>query len=275
MCHIYSFYYAFTDNAFNKNWVGLQNFKILINSEFFQLALKNTFLFSVISIPLIMILSITISSITAYFLHNVPLLKNAFFLPVLLPSVTIVLIVSIPAAYIFAKVPFRTRDWLFYIYIIVMMMPFQVTLLPQYIVSRHLGTYDTLLAMILPGIFAPFSVFLLTQITKSIPNDILEASKIETSNSLIILLKIIAPIIRPGIVCTAVLTYTEQWNMVAETLVLLDTSDKYPLAALLSSPNISSPHYFASTLIFILPPMFLFSFFENEIIEGIGEYRLK
>ncbi|MBQ3815988.1 MAG: carbohydrate ABC transporter permease, partial [Clostridia bacterium] len=70
-------------------------------------------------------------------------------------------VVSVLAAYVFAKVKFKGRSVIFYLYIIVMMMPFQVTLLPQYIVSRRFALYDTPWAMILPGIFAPFAAFLL------------------------------------------------------------------------------------------------------------------
>ena len=153
-------------------------------------------------------------------------------------------------------------------------MPFQVTLLPQYIISRHLEIYDTLYAMILPGIFSPFSVFLLTQVTKSIPNEYLEAVRLDTSNIFVILWKIIVPIIRPGIVCAAVLVYTEQWNMVAEPTILLEARENYPLAVILSFSTTTGLVAFAATVIFMLLPMFMFSFFENEITEGLVEYRL-
>jgi multiple sugar transport system permease protein len=150
-----------------------------------------------------------------------------------------------------------------------------VTLLPQYIVSRQLGLYDMLYAMILPGVFTPFSVFLLTQVTKSIPNEYLEAARLDTSNIFTVLLRVIVPIIRPGIICAGVLVFTEQWNMVAEPTILLETVDKYPLAVLLSFSNATGVLGFAVTVMFMLLPMFLFSFFENEITEGLGEYRMK
>lgn len=185
------------------------------------------------------------------------------------------LIIAVPAAYIFAKASFKGKSLIFYIYIIVMMMPFQVTLLPQYIIARRIGTYNSLLAMILPGIFAPFSVFLLTQIVKSIPWDILDAARIDTSSTLIILSRIIVPIIRPGIVCSGVLTFTEQWNMVAEPLVLLDAAEKYPLAVLLSYAAEISPLSYAATAMFFMLPLLMFAIYENEIAEGLGEYRLK
>ncbi len=185
------------------------------------------------------------------------------------------LLVSVPAAYIFAKVRFYGKNMLFYVYIIVMMMPFQVTLLPQFIISRQLGTYDTFYAMILPGIFSPFSVFLLTQITRSIPLEFLEAARLDTSRVSVILLRIIVPLIRPGIVCASVLVFTEQWNMVAEPLVLLESAEKFPLAVLLSSSDALNTLGFAAIVIFLLLPLLLYSFFEDEIIEGLGSYIIK
>ena len=93
------------------------------------------------------------------------------------------IMISIMAAYVFSKVEFWGRDFLFYLYIIVMMMPFQVTLLPQYIVSKKLEIYDTHLSLILPGIFAPFAVFLLTQVMKSVDNENIEGARLDTGSS--------------------------------------------------------------------------------------------
>ncbi len=89
---IYSFYYAFTRDAFDKSWAGLDNFINLFHSEFYRLAFRNTLTFTGISVPLIMVLAVTISLIIVRFMGNVPFVKNAFFLPVLLPSATIVMV---------------------------------------------------------------------------------------------------------------------------------------------------------------------------------------
>ncbi|MBE6631324.1 MAG: carbohydrate ABC transporter permease [Ruminococcaceae bacterium] len=185
------------------------------------------------------------------------------------------ILVSVPAAYVFAKVKFKGSGIILYIYIIVMMMPFQVTLLPQYIISKFYGTYDSPLAMILPGIFAPFSVFLLTQIMKSVPQEIIDSGRLETSSTLVIILKLIVPAIRPGIICTAVLVFTEQWNMVAEPLVLMESQTQYPLSVLLRYAGDGDVNILAAAMIFMIPPLLLFGFFREEINEGLGEYKLK
>ncbi len=182
--------------------------------------------------------------------------------------------VSVLAAYVFSQIKFRGRGFLFYIYIIVMMMPFQVTLLPQYIISKALGIYDTPAAMIFPAVFSPFAAFLLTQIMKSIPRDSIEAARLDTSSTLKIILRVIVPQMRGGVVCAWVMMFAEQWNMVAEPLVLMESEKNYPLAVLLSKTG-PGAFSFAATALFMLLPLGLFLIFESEILEGLEGYRLK
>lgn len=183
--------------------------------------------------------------------------------------------VSVFAAYVFAKVRFRGRDFIFYFYIIVMMMPFQVTLLPQYIISKTFSIYDTPLALILPGVFSPFTVFLLTQIMKSMPDDMIEAARLDTSSTLVIVTRIIIPAIKPGIICAFVLAFAEQWNAVAEPLVLMETHEKFPLAVFLNQVSANDALALTAVALFAVIPFLLFSLFEAQVIEGLGEYRLK
>ena len=137
--------------------------------------------------------------------------------------------IAVTSAYVFAKVDFKGRETLFFIYIIVMMMPFQVTLLPNYIQARFLKIYDTYWAIILPGVFAPFGVFLLRQFMKYIPDEFIEAVSLESGSVADILRIAILPSLKPGIIALAVLTFAENWNMVEQPLVLMEDSLKYPL----------------------------------------------
>ncbi|MBQ8207388.1 MAG: carbohydrate ABC transporter permease [Clostridia bacterium] len=182
-------------------------------------------------------------------------------------------VIAISAAYVFAKVPFRGRGIIFFLYIIVMIMPFQVTLLPHYMISRNIGSYDTPLALILPGIFAPFAVFLLTQMMRSLPNEALEAARLETSSIFVIMTRIVIPAMKPGIACAAVLTFSEEWNKIAEPQALLESPMNFPLSMLLTGK--ADPAICAGTVIFLLFPLILFGFFEEEISEGLKEYKLK
>ena len=187
------------------------------------------------------------------------------------------LLISLPAAYVFAKVPFRGRDAVFFLYILVMMMPFQATLLPQYLVSRTLSLYDTLFSLILPGICSPFAAFLLTQVMKGIPDAVLEAARLETDSSMVLLREIIVPAAGPGVICAGVLVFTEYWNAVSEPLILLESRERFPLAVLLHAFDTESGTGAASAaaVLFLLAPFLLFCFFEREIMEGLGDYRLK
>lgn len=185
------------------------------------------------------------------------------------------IIVSVLAAYVFAKVKFKGRDVLFYLYIIVMMMPFQVTVLPQYIVSRKLDIYDSYFALILPGIFAPFAVFLLTQIMKSLPDEMIEAARLDTSSTIRIIASIIVPSIKNGIICAWAITFTEQWNLVAEPLILIESEERLPLSVMLNEIETGDILGFAAVAVFACLPFLIYTFFESEIIEGLEAYRLK
>lgn len=171
------------------------------------------------------------------------------------------IVVSVMAAYVFAKVKFRGRGMLFFIYIVVMMMPFQVTLLPQYIVSQYWDIYDTPAALILPGIFSTFGTFLLTQILKTMPDDMIEAARLETSSTLRLIRYVILPNLRGGIICLFVLQFTELWNMVAEPLVLMETELKMPLAAMLKGAD--TPVELAATVMFLVLPLLLYLMFSD------------
>ena len=83
------------------------------------------------------------------------------------------------------------------------------------------------------------------------------------------------PQIRAGIICAWVLSFTEQWNSVAEPVILMETREKYPLAILLNEIQPGDVLGFAATLMFFLAPLLLFSFFEDEVMEGLGDYGLK
>ena len=184
------------------------------------------------------------------------------------------IIIAIPTAYVFAKVDFKGRDILFFIYIVVMMMPFQVTLLPVYIQSRFLKTYDTWLAIILPGIFAPFGVFLMRQFMKYIPDEFLEAVSLE-SNSIWDILKLaVIPSSKPGIIALSVLTFAENWNMVEQPIVLLNDQLKYPLSIVLNSIiQQASNVAFAGSVLYMIPIIILFFYFEEHIISGLSNMR--
>ena len=183
-------------------------------------------------------------------------------------------VIAVPTAYVFAKVDFKGRDILFFVYIVVMMMPFQVTLLPVYIQARFLKTFDTWLAIILPGIFAPFGVFLMRQFMKYMPDEFLEAVALE-SNSIWDMFRIaMLPASKPGIIALSVLTFAENWNMVEQPIVLLDDQLKYPLSIALNSIiQQSSSVAFAGSVLYMSPVIILYFYFEEQIISGFSNMK--
>lgn len=185
-------------------------------------------------------------------------------------------IISTLAGYAFAKFNFKFKNTLLFLVIILMMMPYQVTLVTNYIVLDKMDLIGSYWAIILPSIFSPFGVFLMRQVMASMPTSILEAGKMDGANQLQLLFKIVIPRSKGGIIALVILSFVDNWNMVEQPLVFLDDPYKYPLSVFLSSVNSSQPDLaFACGVLAMLPVVLLFLFFEKELIEGIGFSNLK
>lgn len=185
-------------------------------------------------------------------------------------------VISTLAGYAFAKFKFPGRDAIFFIVIILMMMPHQVTLVSNYIVLDQMNLIDNYLAIILPAICSPFGVFLMRQVISTMPDSIIEAAKIDGANQLQILFKIVVPRNKGGIVALAILCFIDNWNMVEQPLIFLNDKYKYPLSIFLSQVNLQQPELaFACGILAMIPVALLFVFFEKELVEGIGFSNLK
>lgn len=190
---------------------------------------------------------------------------------VVLPIVAGQVIISSMAAFVFAKVKFKGRDFLFFIYIIIMMMPFQVTLVPNYITLDLLGLIDRYSAIIFPGVFGAFGVFLLRQFMMTIPNEYIEAARIDGCSLMQIFFKIVLPLSKGGIASLAILSFIDNWNMVEQPLIFLKDANKYPLSIYLANVNKGELGIaFAAALIYILPMLLMFLYGENYLVEGIS-----
>lgn len=195
---------------------------------------------------------------------------------VTVPIVAGQLVVSTLGAYAFAKLRFRFRDPIFFLYIIVMMMPFQVTLVPQYISLKKLGLVGSYLAVILPGIFSTFGVFLLRQFMIRIPDEYSEAAKIDGAGHFRIFISIILPQCKGAMASLAILAFVDNWNMVEQPLIFLDNEQMHPLSIFLSRINTSELGVaFACGILYLLPALFIFLYGENYLIEGIQRSGLK
>lgn len=179
-------------------------------------------------------------------------------------------VVSALAAYAFAKLKFRGRDPLFLIYVLTMLMPFQVTLVPNYIMADKLGILNSANAVVLPGIFAAFGVFMLRQFMLDIPYAYIEAAKMDGAGHGRIFLKIILPMIKPGLAALIILLFVDYWNMVEQPLIFLDDPFKQPLSIYLSRINDGERGIaFAASMLYMTPMVLLFLYAESYFIEGI------
>lgn len=183
-------------------------------------------------------------------------------------------VIGLIVGYVLAKCRFHGKDLLRYLYIVIMMMPFQVTLLPNYIMIRNLGLYNTTWALIVPGIFAPLSVFLISQFLRGMPQEEIEAATLETSSPLRVLIHVVAPRVYPGLLAGFLLAFAEAWNMVEQPLILLRDSSLYPLSLALNAMKSSSLSVsFAGSVLYMLPIFLLYRLFEEELIQGLGSAK--
>lgn len=174
-------------------------------------------------------------------------------------------------AYSFTRWRGKFRSFLFFFYVILMLMPYQVTLVPNYLVSDWLGILNTRWAIIFPGMFAPFSVFLLTKFMRRIPASLIEAAKLDGSSEWQIFKDICLPQCRSALYSIAILVFIDYWNMVEQPLVLLQDATKQPLSVYLSTINANEVGLaFAIATIYMVPCLLLFLHGEDYLVEGIA-----
>lgn len=187
------------------------------------------------------------------------------------PIVLMQLAVASVTAYGFTRWRGKVRSFLFFFYVILMLMPTQVTLVPNYLVSDWIGILNTRWAIILPGTFAPFSVFLLTKSMRRIPSSLIEAAKLDGSSEWQIFKDICLPQCRSALYSIAILVFIDYWNMVEQPIILLPDAEKQPLSVYLSTINSSEVGLaFAIATIYMVPSLLLFLHGEDYLVEGIA-----
>ena len=186
------------------------------------------------------------------------------------PIVVFQLAIASLTSYGFARYRGRVREIIFFAYIILMLMPYQVTLVPNYLVSKWLNILDTRWAIWLPGFFSPFAVYMLTKYMRRIPKSIYEAAEIDGAGEWQIFTKICLPNCRGGIASIAILLFIDYWNMVEQPLILLSDDQLHPLSVFLSKINSGEISLaFAVAVIYMVLPMMVFLYGEEYLVEGI------
>jgi multiple sugar transport system permease protein len=189
-------------------------------------------------------------------------------------GVTLVqLIVCSLAAYAFACLRFRGREVLFLVYLSALMVPTQVTLIPNFLLIRDFGWINTYQGLILPYGFSSFGTFLLRQYMRTIPRELIEAARIDGAGHLQIYAKLILPLARPALAALAIFTFVAQWNNFLWPLITTTSPDMQvatvALATLQGQFNTDWPLLMTGSVIAIVPMLVVFALGNRAFISGI------
>lgn len=185
-------------------------------------------------------------------------------------------LIGMPAAWAFGRYRFRGRRILFLLYMILMIMPFQVTMVSSYLVLSELSLMDTHPAIILPGIFSAFPVFIMQKFFRSIPDALVEAAMVDGAGQFRIFLHVGVPLGLPGIMASVLLNFLEYWNAIEAPMTFLKTKSKLPLSLYL--PQITTDQMgssFAASIVMMLPAVLIFLWGQEYLEQGIVASGLK
>lgn len=186
------------------------------------------------------------------------------------------LVVGLPSAWAFAVFRFRGRDFLFGLYVVLMLLPFQVMLLPQYIVLQKLHLYNHPAAVILPAVFSTFPVFIMYRGFTQIESEIMEAARLDGAGEMQIFLHVGLPLGRTGIQAAMVLSFLEYWNLVEQPMAFLEEQAKWPLSLYLPQIAVDQAGFaFAVSVVVLIPALFVFALGQDALEEGIAYIGVK
>lgn len=186
------------------------------------------------------------------------------------------IVTGVPAAWGFARLDIPGKKVLFNLYIILMLMPFQVTMLSNYLTLDAMHLVDTQWAVILPAAFSTFPVFIMYHFFRSIPKGIIESAELDGANKFQVFLSIGVPLGSSGIVSALVLSFLDAWNLIEQPLTFLKSKTLWPLSLYL--PNISMDNAglaFVASVITLVPSLLVFLAGQNYLEQGIAASAVK
>jgi multiple sugar transport system permease protein len=186
------------------------------------------------------------------------------------------------AAYAFARMKFKLNGMWFAIMLGTLMLPFHVTVVPQYVIFNTLGWTNSILPLIVPKFFGveSFFIFLMIQFIRSIPVELEQAAMVDGASRFQIFTRIILPLLAPALVTTTIFTFIWTWNDFFTQLIYLSSQSKYTVSLGLQSfldatGGSSWGAMFAMTTLSLVPVFLLFLFFQKRLVEGIATTGLK
>ena len=212
--------------------------------------------------------------------EKVPLLTGFFNTTKLTVCTTILqLVTSSFAAYAFAKLEFKGRDTIFMMYVLTIAIPWQVYMVPQFIMMTNLGLTDTHLGIILMHAFTATGVFLMRQFFMGVPTELLEAARIDGLSEYGIWAKLMLPLSKPAIATLCITSFTFEWNDFMGPLIYLSTTNKKTIQLMLRMFNTQySSNYaqiMAAATVALIPVLILFVFLQRYFVEGIATSGIK
>jgi multiple sugar transport system permease protein len=180
------------------------------------------------------------------------------------------LVVSMLTAFGFTVCTWKFKEAIFSVYIVVMLMPLQAVLVPNYIIADMLGIKESYLAIILPGIFSPFGVFLMRQSMKALPAAYFEAARMDGAGNWYIFRRIVAPQMKSAASALLMLMFIEYWNIVEQAVIFINDYTKEPLSVFLS--RISEGRIglvFAASCVYMFLPFWFLTVGQKDLERGI------
>ncbi len=211
---------------------------------------------------------------------KIPFLKfveNTVFLTIVVTLLQ--LLTSSFAAYSFAKLHFRHKNALFLAYIATIAMPWQVYMVPQFIMMRRMGLNDKLLAIICLQAFSAFGVFMMKQFYEGIPDDLCEAARIDGMSEYRIYASIMLPLSKPALSTLTIFTFVTTWNDYLGPLIYLKTQEKKTiqlgLKMFISQYSSDYGLIMAGSVLSLIPVLIVFLILQKYFVEGVASTGLK
>ena len=180
---------------------------------------------------------------------------------------------SATAGYVFAKLNFKGRDRIFTLYLATMMIPFHVTVITNFLQMSIYGLVNTLWSLMLPASVSAFGTFLMRQFFVTVPNELIEAAKIDGCNPFKTFLQICFPMAKPTIATLSIFCFMNVWNDYFTPLIYINDSRKYTLPLGLASMkgmySTDCPVLMASSVISVLPVLIAFLFAQDAFVKGV------
>lgn len=204
-------------------------------------------------------------------------LLNSIFVSV--TTTILQVLVCAMSAFVFAKIRFKGNNALFLIYLITMMIPFQVTMTPLFVIFQKLHLLDTYLGLILPGIFSAYGTFLLRQHMMTIPNALLEAAFMDGATYFAVFKRIILPLSKPALATLSIFSFMGVWNNFLWPLIIINSKDlmTLPLGLSMLKGRFSTVWnlLMAGNVVSFIPIFIVFLFAQKYFIKGITMSGLK